>query len=299
MKILYATHFFPPGHAGGTESYTLGLARTVAGLGHQPFVLCAEEWGQGRDSHPYHRESCHAGVPVRRLSWNWQLTPDPSTHLYDNPEVERHAATYLQELDPDVMHVTSCYSLGVGIIRAARRAGIPTALPLPAFWFISPRQTLMRGDGSLCHGPSSRLECARCLAAGSPIYRSLTRVFPPDVVGRGFAEVSRWPVVARRRGLRGFVGDVAKRRTTLRDMFDLVDIAFVPSLALKQIYVRNGYPANRLQLSAYGLDLAWVSDVTAHGPGDRLCIGYIGQIEPAKGVDVLVQAFLAKPGRQW
>jgi glycosyltransferase involved in cell wall biosynthesis len=291
MKILFATHFFPPGAAGGTESYTLGLARRLKAMGHSPHVVCAENWGKGRMFQPRHRDAPYEGIPVRRLSWNWQLAPDPFVSLFDNHEVEHHLEAYLRELAPDVMHITSCYSLGSGIIRAATHAGVPIVLTLTDFWFISPRQTLRRGDGSLCSGPTSPAQCARCLAADSTIYRMLTRGLPSEVVARGLVQVNRWPLLARQRGLRGYVGDVALRRRALRRAFDQVDIAIAPSRALKDIYVHNGFPSERIRLSRYGLDLSWRANLQSRQSSDQLRVGYIGQIEPMKGVDLLVQAF--------
>jgi len=295
MKILLATHFFPPGVSGGTESYTLGLARQLKAMGHSPHVVCAENWGKGRTYQPRHRDAPYEGIPVRRLSWNWQLAPDPFVNLFDNRQVERHMEAYLRELAPDVMHITSCYSLGSGIIRAASHAGVPTVLTLTDFWFISPRQTLRRGDGSLCDGPTSPAQCACCLAADSTVYRVLTRALPSELVARGLIHVNRWPLLGRQRGLRGYVGDVAFRRRALRRAFDQVDVAIAPSRALKDVYVHNGFPSERIRLSRYGLDLNWRSHLQSRSRSDQLSVGYIGQIEPVKGVDVLVRAFRVIP----
>jgi glycosyltransferase involved in cell wall biosynthesis len=299
MKVVFATHFFPPGAAGGTESYTLGLARQLQSMGHEPYVVCAEHWGQGDTFQVSGRDAPYSGIPVRRLSWNWELADDPFVNLYDNKQAEAHVARLLSDLRPDVMHITSCYALGAGIIRAARSVGVPTVLTLTDFWFISPRQTLRRGDGSLCDGPASAAECARCLAADAPLYRALSRVLPDQLVVTGLTTVNRVPALARRRGLRGYVGDVAKRLQVLRRMFEQVDVAIAPSQALKDVYARNGFPAERLRLSPYGLDQSWTAHVQPRPAGAPLSLGYIGQIEPIKGVDVLVRALRELPHRGW
>src|SRR5262245_13107190 len=241
MKVAFATHFFPPGAAGGTESYTLGLARQLQSLGHEPHVVCAERWGQGGTFQVSGRDAPYSGIPVRRLSWNWELADDPFVNLYDNRPTEAQVARFLADLRPDVMHITSCYALGAGIIRAARSVGVPTVLTLTDFWFISPRQTLRRGDGSLCDGPASAAECAHCLAADAPFYRVLSGVLPDQLLATGLTVINRVPALARRRGLRGYVGDVATRLRVLRRLFEKVDIAIAPSQALKDVYVRNGF----------------------------------------------------------
>jgi glycosyltransferase involved in cell wall biosynthesis len=99
--------------------------------------------------------------------------------------------------------------------------------------------------------------------------------------------------------MRGYVGDVAARAAALRQIFDEVDVAIAPSEALKDVFVRNSYPAARLRLSRYGLDTTWLVDLQPKPADSPLCVGYIGQIEPIKGVDVLIDAFRSSTGRDW
>jgi glycosyltransferase involved in cell wall biosynthesis len=85
----------------------------------------------------------------------------------------------------------------------------------------------------------------------------------------------------------------------LRSAFDEVDVAFAPSQALKDVYVRNGFPASQLQLSPYGLDLSWTTGVQSRPAGAPISLGYIGQIEPIKGVDVLIRALRNLQHQSW
>src|SRR5262249_42583822 len=153
---------------------------------------------------------------------------------------EQQVEQYLRELRPDVLHVTSCYSLGAGIFRAAERVGVPIFLTLTDFWFLCPRHTLRRADGSLCGGPESVVGCQKCVAAEAPIFRALTSVLPPDLAARGLVELSHWPAIARRRGLRGHVGDTGARLAFLRRALDSVELAFAPSSFLMETFIRHG-----------------------------------------------------------
>lgn len=295
MRVLLATHFFPPNHPGGTEAYTYSLARTLASMGHSPHVICAERWGEGSSFEPRHEDTVYDGIPVRRLYWNWQLAPDPFVAAYDNRRVQEHVERYLRSLRPDVVHVTSCYTLGAGTILAARRVGVPTFLTLTDFWFLCPRHTLLRGDGSLCPGPESAATCARCLAAGSTLGKLAESLLPSNVATQGLLLAGRWPAVGRRSGFRGYVGDASRRLAYLREVFDQVDVVISPSQALIDIFARNGFTPDRMLLSRHGLDASWLTEVAHHPPGDRLSFGYVGQIDPMKGVDVLVRAFRTIP----
>ncbi|HZW32837.1 MAG TPA: glycosyltransferase family 4 protein [Isosphaeraceae bacterium] len=293
MKVLIATHFFPPNHPGGTEAYTLGLARMLRRKGHASAVICAEDWGKGDSWHPRAVDDEYEGIPVRRLYWNWQLAPNPFVQLYDHPAVNDRLARFLQQSQPDVVHVTSCYTLGAGIIRVARHAGLPVVLTLTDFWFLCPRHTLLRGDGTLCSGPADAVTCLSCLGQGARVYRTATRLFPPAVVARGLLLADHLAGVNRFPGLRGYVGDAMRRLSYLRAVFDEVDVALAPSRFLLETFVRHGFPPERLRYSPYGLDLSWLDTAGQTENGGHLRFGYIGQIDPLKGVDIVVRAFRA------
>jgi glycosyltransferase involved in cell wall biosynthesis len=139
--------------------------------------------------------------------------------------------------------------------------------------------------------------CARCLAADAPLNRALSHAVPPDVVARGLLAVSHVPWLARQRGFRGFVGDAGARFSHLRAAFELVDIAIAPSRFLIEMFGRNGYPADRIRHSPYGMDLSWLPALRPRNLAAPLTFGYLGQIHPLKGVDVLVRAVASLPPR--
>lgn len=295
MKILLATHFFPPGHPGGTEAYTLGLARTLLRMGHAPYVICAEKWGEGNSWVPTHEDTVYEGIPVRRLFWNWNLAPDPFVNFYDNPEAQRHFGDYLKLLRPDVVHATSCYSLGAGVISAAQEAGVPIVLTLTDFWFLCPRHTLYRTDGTLCTGVESSSRCQECLALEIPVCRRLATLLPPDLLGRALLTLDKTVHAGRYGPLRGHVGDASARLRFLKDAFSGVDIAIAPSKFLMETLVSNGFPRASVFVSRHGLEASWKADLRTGNQPLKLRLGYIGQIEPIKGVDVLVKAFRLLP----
>jgi glycosyltransferase involved in cell wall biosynthesis len=57
------------------------------------------------------------------------------------------------------------------------------------------------------------------------------------------------------------------------------------------MFVRNGYPPERIAVSPYGLDYGWLPADKQKESAPGLRVGYLGQIEPLKGVDLLVRAF--------
>jgi len=176
MRVLLVTLFFPPTRNAGTENYTLGVAESLQRRGHQVEVICAEDWERGEAYWNGVRTEQYKGVTVHRLSLNWLKADNPNQVLYDSAEVESWFEQFLLQHQPDVVHVTSTITLGVGLLRAMQRLAIPVVLTLTDFWFICPRVQLTRHDGALCNGMTSAWDCQSCLAADSRQFQTINSV---------------------------------------------------------------------------------------------------------------------------
>lgn len=290
MRILLATHFYPPGHIGGTEVLTAALAQHLQAAGHRVQVVCAEDW----DTAPSHviqaADEVVAGVPVRRLRFNWQKAPDVFRALYNNPATEEQVGALLDTFQPDVLHITSCYSLSASIITAAQRRRRPVVLSATDFWFLCARNTLLRSDDSLCPGPEDPWQCARCQLGDAKAYRWPRRFLPEPAVTALLRQAARFPALTNQPGLRGMLGDWEDRFAFLAAALRGVDHIVTASDFLRQLFIQFGAPAERLSYSAYGLDTAWARDYQTKPPAAELRVGFIGQILPFKGPDLLLRA---------
>lgn len=290
MRIALITHFFPPGHIGGTEVLTTNLATSLQNAGHTVQVICAEDWTTAR-SHVIHPvDDIYQGVPVRRLRFNWMKAPDVFGYLYNNPEVERYLATFLERFKPDVVHVTSCYSLSASVISAAHRLGLPIILTATDFWFLCARNTLLQPDGSLCDGPTDSWKCNRCMASDTKIYRWSGKLLPEVATAALIRQVSRHAWLTSQRGLRGMIGDWEARTQFLLQSLAKVDHIITASSFLRELFITYGVAPEKIEVSAYGLDTTWARGYETKTPSDQLRIGFIGQIIPSKGPDILLRA---------
>ena len=292
MKILFVTNFFPPTHTAGTENYTYGIARGLIEAGHEVQIVCAGQWNEGRQHWNGYSDDTYNGVPVRRLHLNWIKAPDPNRYLYDNPVIAAHLRDFLSEIQPDVVHVTSCYTLSASVIWIAKEANLPVVMTLTDFWFLCPRLSLLRSDGELCDGRTSAWECLRCMLWETKTYHMLTRMLPHTIVENLLSRASRHPYLTRWRGLRGMALDMMHRKRFLQDTLALVDHVIAPSLFLKDMFLRNDLQVS-IQVLPHGHDLSWLQSYTRKIPSAAIRFGYIGQISPIKGVHILVEAFKA------
>lgn len=288
MRISYVTHFYPPDVCGGAGHYTAALAEGFAGCGEHVSVLCAGDWETGRSHVNGIVDDARRGVMVRRINLNWRAAAKPFDQLYDNPAIEEQVVRYLREQQPEIVHVTSCYALSARPIFIARSMGLPVVVHLVDYWFICPRHTLLRKDGTICNGSASAEECQRCLLAGTKIERVM-RLLPGPSQDAFFRGIGRIPAVTRLPGVIGQLGDVSRRRAYALKALLAANIIIAPSETLRRLYVANGVPAERITLVRYGHELGWANRVRRQ-PSAKLRLGFMGNIIREKGVHVLVEA---------
>jgi glycosyltransferase involved in cell wall biosynthesis len=290
VKLLFISHFYPPTHIGGTETYTHGLAQGLVRAGHQVQILCAGDWESGQDYLSGSREDVYQGVPVRRLQLNWTKAPDPNHYLYDNPVTAHYLQEWLPKFEPDLVHVTSCNTLSASVIGVAKRMGIPVVVTLTDFWFICPQVTLLRSDRQVCDGQVAESECLECLLRGAKVERWSKRMLPQTEAVRFLGALSRYGKLTRLPGLRGMALDIHERRAVLHQALEQADRVLIASASARELFRRNGFTMP-IEVVPYGHDLTWLSGYSGKSPSKEVRFGFIGQIAPMKGPQVLVESF--------
>ena len=305
MKVVLATHHFLPRYVAGAELYAYRVARWLQDHDHAVTVVCVESIADGDGRLRVERED-YEGLAVYRLYFNLARTPDPFRWSYWNPDIGAWFEGFLREQASDILHVNSGYLLSASVIQAGQAVGVPVVLTLHDYWFLCPRLHLQRPDGTLTVLPNRPAECAWCLMMEKRRYRL------PDVAsgGRIGRLVTAW--LDRSRSPR--VQVIEERRRVLREALGQVTAFVAPSRFLRDLYIGQGLPPERFSLIRYGLDMRlWrqigdssvtsLSSPSIIGKGSEgrsLRIGYLGQVEPHKGVHVLIEAFrrLTLPNRE-
>lgn len=289
MRVLLISSFFPPTHVDGTEKRTLGYAVGLQQSGHQVQVLCCGTWQQGDKYWNGVRDEIYRDISIRRVDLNWMLAPDPNRYLYDNPVIESKLDAWLDEWQPDIVHITSCITMSASVIQAVKRHGIPIVLTLTDFWFVCPKLSLLRSDGVLCDGQTTEFECLKCTLARSNIGRSMLKILPEQLISGPTEWVSHQPTLTRHRGLRGMALDFTERRAFLKKALNSVDKIISPSHSLRQIIEAVGITQG-IEVIYSGHDLNWLAKMPIRKPTETLRLGYIGQINNSKCVHVLIDA---------
>jgi glycosyltransferase involved in cell wall biosynthesis len=289
VKLLYLSNGYPPLQCAGTEVYTAAIASAFARAGHQVEVVCSGQWDAGGQAFNGVTREQQSGVALIRLNLNWTKGQDPNRCLYDNPRTEAVLDQYLAQSSPDLVHVTSCYTLSASVIRAVKRHHLPLVITLTDFWFLCPRVTLLRSDGARCDGRTTAWECLRCSLAPERVYRWPARVLPVPALMAALTWASHRPWLNRRRGLRGLALDMRQRKATLRSLLEEADRLIAPSHFVAQVYRDNGVQRD-IQVVPYGHDVGWAKGLLPRPVTAPLTFGYVGRITPAKGMHVLIEA---------
>ena len=287
MRIVLPVHHFPPRYQAGAELYTYRLARWLMRHAHAVDVICIEAIDQGASDRLEARLDHYEQIPVWRLSFDLLRAKERRHWDFDNPLLGEWFANYLRQERPDLVHFQAGYLLGVAPLAAAAEAGIPIALTLHDYWFLCPRITLLRGDGSLCETiPDDAAGCGWCIRLESRRYRV------PDRLTGGLlgATARQWWLDSDR--------DLyAERRARLSAALKLPQAVIAPSRFLanriapcvapdRLFHVRFGFDlerfAPRARVSARTLGLR---------SGQAVRFGFFGQIAPHKGVHLLIDAF--------
>jgi glycosyltransferase involved in cell wall biosynthesis len=290
MKIVHTLGWYFPESSGGTEVYVSGLARGLTSSGVEVIVAAPRDGDTG-SSYQYD------GIPIFR----YPVSPTPSRDEaagLSAPASLDHFRRWLEKQAPDVYHQHS-WTRGCGVhhLQAARNLGLPivTTLHVPAAFCL--RDTMLLDGESVCDGRIDVARCTRCWGQARGI---------PAGIG---SLLGRMPGSARR--LSDALPDSMRFHTAAmtpalvvahRDRFDrlvaLSDRVVVVCEWLRDACIANGAPPQKLVLSRQGVDDRFAEGLPpaqaprAAGP---LRVGFLGRLDPVKGLDVLLDAVASLP----
>lgn len=158
MKACFLTANHPPEAWGGTEQVVTALARELRAAGTDVVVISGSDVPHaGVDV----RDEVHEGVRVHRVH---KLPDEWDRQGFVRPRILELVRGLLRQERPDVLHVHSTASLGVGITAIARELGIPVVMTFHDLWTTCARYFRVPVGGVVCPTGVDREPCARCIA---------------------------------------------------------------------------------------------------------------------------------------
>ncbi len=293
MKVALFVHCFFPAHFYGTETYTLELARNLRDLGHEPVVVTAVF--PGEPPQPSLIDAYrHEGIEVIAVDKN--RIPDTRVKdTYLQPLMAPVLHQILDRVEPDVLHVTHLINHTAALLDVAAQRRLPIVATFTDFFGFCYNNRLEAVDGSLCAGPANPavncLSCHLMAAAQSRCRTRRDRILATPAGARLGATLmaveQRLP--GRRRSARaGLVQDLFQRPGILRSLYANYDAAIAPTAFLREAYERNGVGSGMTTIR-FGVDIDR-RPKPPRPPDAPLTLGFIGQLAPHKGPDILIEA---------
>jgi glycosyltransferase involved in cell wall biosynthesis len=259
-KVLYVLHNHPSVRPGGAEAYALELYEAMRSSDDFDPVLVARIGPNPAASKP----TFHPGAPFSTAeggdsSQYYVFTDEKGYDFFYGTHADKslyttHFANFLEAHKPDVVHFQHTLFLGYDLLSLTRKVlpHAPIVYTLHEYLPICNREgQLLRTFGNeLCPGPTPR-RCNEC--------------FP------------EWP----------------EQYFFLRDrfvkaQFEQVDLFLAPSRFLLERYVEWGIPREKIRFEDYGRRPEPRLPETDRDQRTRL--GFFGQINRYKGLDVLLRA---------
>ena len=279
IRILIAIHGFPPTHNAGAERQAQRMATWLHQQGHDVEVLAFESLSAPEFKVETSQDD--EGYMVHRLYDHIDYA-EGLHKTYDNPAVGKALRDILSAKQFDLIHVVSGYLLAGQVVHTAHEFGIPVSISPMEYWFLCARLNLIKADGTRCIGPESDQKCARCLLESKRRYR-LPAAFLPALLVDTFWSVSKGLPFATL-----MAETVAERRINLQTTLAAADLVVCHSQTLIDMFTRYGFDTKKFVFARQGLHKPETFPPPSTAPSLRFV--YMGQIQPHKGVDLLIDA---------
>jgi glycosyltransferase involved in cell wall biosynthesis len=299
LRILLTSHQFLPKYSFGTEKLTFECGRELLRRGHEVYVLTTDAPSSSLPQNS-HWDYAYQGLHVRLIGLSVGETPDPLRYEFDNPEMAENMREYMNEVQPDVVHVWHAGRLSGSIISAAKEFDVPVVFTATDFWSVCRVIHLRRADtGELCTGPNrAGTNCLRCYIART----SVSQAAKDKYLNKSDAELAAYTTLANapilhnsRYGKR--IRAVTERIGFLKEVINSTERVIAPTKLTRDLLLRNGINPRLLRISRYGID---TSHIVAAPPSPThpqvLRFGFMGGMVRHKGVHTLIKAFRGIPG---
>jgi glycosyltransferase involved in cell wall biosynthesis len=287
-------HQFLPNYSYGTEVLTRDTGLEMLARGHEVHVLTTNPAARGESVDLRHEDYDYRGLKVHALQLPKRKSMLEQTRReYDDDLVAEHVRRYVRSVNPDAVHMFHLAYLSSSVIGVFRELDVPLVFTSTDFWAICVRATLRKPSGELSSGPdeisSNCLECRqveRFLPSPELPDTEVKKAFYREIAERALARAeNEHPRMA-------VVRTMLTRTEVLRDRFNSLDAILAPTEFMRRTLAANGIDPRLLTLSPYGMDTSGFRNARGARSGTGgLRLGFIGAINPPKGLKVLLEAF--------
>lgn len=266
MKILKIIHGYPPLYSAGSEVYSQSICEELS-KSHELIVFAREE-------NPFEPDFTTRIERVNRNLELHQVNMARGKDGYHHQEVDAQLRKLIAKFQPDVAHIGHLNHLSTGIVEVLKEAQVPIVYTLHDFWLMCPRgQFLQRNFGQgMLHQLCSGQEDRKCAKSCYSMYFDRSGLPSPDE-----DTWTNW---------------VSRRMDVTRSVRDQVDLFIAPSKHIMTRFTEAfDVPSDKIRYLDYGFPTHYLQPSENPIPSPVFRFGYIGTHIPAKGINLLIEAF--------
>lgn len=270
MNILKIIHGYPPQYNAGSEVYSQSICNELA-KNHSVTVFTREE-------NVYKADHTIQKQTKDNISF-YYVNKAREKDGYQHADLDHQFAQIVAEIKPDIAHIGHLNHLSTGLITVLKKARIPIVFTLHDFWLMCPRGQFLQINFAnptfhqLCDGQNHQ-KCA--LNCYNRFFSGQKSDFERDL-----SFWTHW---------------IETRMGETKQIIEKVDLFLAPSQYLRNRFIQDfEVPPIKIQYLDYGFPLHYLSPMQPK-LNDCFTIGYIGTHIPAKGIDLLINAFAQLKG---
>lgn len=265
MKILKIIHGYPPNYNAGSEVYSQSICNELV-KSNKIVVFTREENVYVAD---------HTITKEVRDGITFYITNKPrEKDGYRHADLDKKFAEIIAIEKPDIAHIGHLNHLSTGLVEELKKQHIPIVFTLHDFWLMCPRGQFLQVNFAnpnfhqLCDGQENSKCAINCY---NRYFSGQNEHYETDLV-----YWTNW---------------VSSRMEETRKIIGLVDVFIAPSRYLLNRFVIDfSVPKEKIIYLDYGFPLHYLNPVNPV-PQPNFTFGYIGTHIPAKGIDLLINAF--------
>lgn len=286
MKVVHNLGWYFPESCGGTEIYVRNLASRLeaSGITNQIIAPISSDTGQS-----YRLDEISV--------WRFPIGTGRSRAQIRGETPHDHFDEFGQWLADgrfDIYHQHSwTYGCGLSHLEYAKRLGLRTVVTIHVPGSLCLRGTMMLFGSTQCDGRIEVKRCSECWAASRGIHgplRVLTRL--PLPVAMLF---SRIPWLGRLGTILSTPKLVREHQDRFEKMARLADRIVAVADWLQAAVQANNIPREKILVCRQGVDSVRPDKLFGKALEDGLRVGYLGRLDPLKGVHIIVEAVKRLP----
>jgi glycosyltransferase involved in cell wall biosynthesis len=282
--MLSSAGFFPQSFGGG-EMYVYRLAKELLVRRHEVTVVTPAQ-RKGGDSISHY---VYDDVPVVSLAMDTELVGRTDTTTGYGLSTSAILRKVVAEISPDLIHING---IKPELISLCKERTIPHVVTAHHAGIVCPAGGLLRPDGSVCDSQITPKNCVPCCNfhrrpkwyTGGLIGRIPSWIYRP--LGERLGKAVQLNYLER-----GLITSWLIERTIKEKQTNLQDaqLFIAPSIFMRDLLVRSGCNPDKVVVIPHGIEPVKAVPLQSK-PGMPVRFGYVGRIDPSKGLHVLLQA---------